>query len=57
MLREANRMLDAPFSDSVLQSILPAVRRNWDFFRIVRETRIDDSIEPAPLFLARRKGR
>lgn len=56
MLGRANRLLDTPMDDTVLQTILPAVQRNWDFFRIVRDTQIDDSIEPAPMFHARGSG-
>ena len=55
MLARANQMIDSPMDEERLRAILPAVQRNWDFFKIVRDTPIDDAIEPAPVFHARGK--
>jgi len=43
------------FSDERLAVIDTALRRNLDQFQIVRDLEIDDAVEPAPIFDARRR--
>lgn len=52
-LKTAAALIDQDFSDERLQVISPALQRNLDQFQIVRDLEIDDSVEPAPIFMAR----
>lgn len=53
ILARAQKLLDRDLDPARLETILPAIQRNLDFFQIVRDLEIDDSVEPAPLFRAR----
>ncbi|MBI4472299.1 MAG: hypothetical protein HY646_06500 [Acidobacteria bacterium] len=52
-LRTANAIIDHDFTEERLQVIATAFQRNLDQFQMFRDLEIDDSIEPAPIFLAR----
>lgn len=52
-IRNADAILDQPFSDDRLPIIERALQRNLDQFQAVRDLKIDDLVEPAPIFLAR----
>jgi len=54
-LRNASAVFGESFSDERLAVIDPALRRNLDQFQIVRDLEIDDAVEPAPIFDARRR--
>ncbi len=54
-LRNASSILRQTFSDERLAVIDTALRRNLDQFQIVRDLDIDDLVEPAPMFDARRR--
>jgi hypothetical protein len=56
ILERAVTLFDAGIDPARLREILPAVQRNRDFFRLVRELPIDDDIEPSPIFHANRPG-
>ena len=56
ILERAVALFDAGIDPARLREILPAVQRNRDFFRLVRELPLDDDIEPAPIFRANRSG-
>lgn len=56
VLERAMALFEGDLDQSRLEAILPAVQRNVDFFRIVRELEIEDDVEPAPIFRARRVG-
>src|SRR6266511_1549992 len=53
-LRGASAVLGEDFSDDRLKMIETALQRNLDQFQIVRDLEIDDLVEPAPIFNARR---
>jgi hypothetical protein len=55
ILRNASALIGARFSDDRLKVIETALQRNLDQFQIVRDLRIDDAVEPAPMFTARRR--
>jgi len=55
VLRSASAVLGEDFSDERLRAIEAALRRNLDQFQIVRDLEIDDLVEPAPVFSARRR--
>jgi hypothetical protein len=54
-LRNASAIVGETFSDERLAVIDTALRRNLDQFQIVRDLDIDDLVEPAPMFDARRR--
>ena len=56
ILERAMTLFEGKLDRARLETILPAVQRNVDFFRIVRELEIGDDVEPAPIFHARRGG-
>lgn len=56
ILDRAQALLDHELDPDRLDEILPSVQRNLDFFQIVRDLEIDDPVEPAPIFRARREG-
>jgi hypothetical protein len=53
-LRSAATLLGGRFDDARLDVAGRAVRRNLDQAAVVRELELDDAVEPATLFLARR---
>lgn len=53
VLATASALLDQGYSPERLAVIAPALERNLHQFRMVRELRIDDMVEPAPIFDAR----
>lgn len=55
VLRSASAVLGEDFSDERLRVIETALRRNLHQFQIVRDLEIDDLVEPAPVFNARRR--
>ena len=57
ILERAMTIFQGELDEERLRAILPAVQRNVDFFRIVRELEIADDVEPAPIFSARRGGK
>lgn len=52
-VRNADALLNQSFSDDRYPVIERALQRNLDQFQAVRDLKIDDLIEPAPIFLAR----
>jgi hypothetical protein len=56
ILERAVTLFEAGIEPARIREILPAVQRNRDFFRIVRELPIEDDVEPAPVFHANRWG-
>ena len=54
-LRQAAAILGERFGDDRLAVIRTALQRNLDQFQIVRDLEIDDLVEPAPAFDARRR--
>ena len=54
ILERAAALFEAGIDPARTREILPAVQRNRDFFRAVRELEIGDDVEPAPVFHARR---
>ena len=56
VLERAAALFEAGIDPARIREILPAVQRNRDFFRAVRELEIGDDIEPAPMFQAKRSG-
>jgi 2-polyprenyl-6-methoxyphenol hydroxylase-like FAD-dependent oxidoreductase len=54
LLERAMGTVDQAFSRERLSVISPALQRNLDQFQVVRDLAIDDRIEPAPIFHARR---
>ncbi len=55
ILRGASAVLGEEFSDERLKVIDTALQRNLDQFQIVRDLEVDDLVEPAPIFTARRR--
>jgi hypothetical protein len=55
VLRNASAVLGEDFTDERLKVIETALQRNLDQFQIVRDLEIDDAIEPALMFNARRR--
>ena len=55
VLRNASAVLGEEFSEERLTVIQTALQRNLDQFQIVRDLEIDDLVEPAPIFNARRR--
>jgi len=53
ILRTASALLDQNFSQERLEVITPALRRNLIQYQMLRELRIDDRVEPAPIFVAK----
>jgi len=56
ILERAAALFEAGIDPARIRDILPAVQRNRDFFRAVRELEIGDDVEPAPTFDAKRAG-
>ena len=56
ILERAAALFEAGIAPARIREILPAVQRNRDFFRAVRELEIGDDVEPAPMFQAKRSG-
>jgi hypothetical protein len=56
ILERAAVLLEAGIEPARIREILPAVQRNRDLFRAVRELEIGDDVEPAPTFQAKRGG-
>jgi hypothetical protein len=56
ILERAVTLFDAGIEPARIREILPAVQRNSDFFRIVRDLPLEDDIEPSPIFQADRSG-
>jgi hypothetical protein len=56
ILERAAALFEAGIEPARIREILPAVQRNRDFFRAVRELEIGDDVEPAPMFQAKRSG-
>ncbi len=56
ILERAVTLFEAGIPPERVREILPAVQRNRDFFRAVRELEIADDVEPAPIFHAKRLG-
>jgi hypothetical protein len=54
VLERAVVLLDAGIDPSRIREVLPAVQRNRDLFRAVRELEIGDDVEPALTFEAKR---
>jgi hypothetical protein len=54
ILEKAMALFEGDLDAESLGRVLPAVQRNVDFFRLVRQLDIDDRVEPAPVFHARR---
>src|SRR5262245_42993365 len=55
VLRSAAAVLGQEFTDERLKVIETALQRNLDQFQVVRDLEIDDLVEPAPVFAARRR--
>ncbi len=55
ILRSASAVIGEDFSNDRLKVIETALQRNLDQFQIVRDLEIDDLVEPAPMFDARRR--
>jgi hypothetical protein len=55
ILRNAAAVLGEPFSEARLKVIEAALQRNLDQFQAVRDLDIDDLVEPAPVFNAKRR--
>lgn len=53
VLKTANALIDQDFDDERLKVITTALQRNLDQFQIVRDLEIDDTVEPAPIFMAK----
>jgi hypothetical protein len=53
-LQHAASLLGGAFDPARLEVAGRAVKRNLDQFQVVRELVLDDAVEPATLFLARR---
>lgn len=53
VLERAASLFQAGIDPRRIREILPAVQRNRDFFRGVRELEIGDELEPAPMFHAK----
>jgi len=56
ILRNASAVNGEDLSDDRLKVVEAALQRNLDQFQIVRDLALDDSVEPAPIFNARRLG-
>lgn len=56
ILRSASAVIGEDYSDERLKVIETALQRNLDQFQIVRDLDIDDLVEPAPIFNARRRA-
>lgn len=54
ILEKAMALFEGDLQAASLRAVLPAVQRNVDFFRLVRELDIEDRLEPAPVFHASR---
>jgi hypothetical protein len=54
ILQSAEQVVGEDYSAERLKVIHTALQRNLDQFQIVRDFKVDDSIEPAPMFLPRR---
>jgi hypothetical protein len=54
ILEKAMVLFEGDLGRESLEAVLPAVQRNVDFFRLVRELDIEDRVEPAPVFHASR---
>jgi hypothetical protein len=54
ILEKAMLLFEGDLKAESLRAVLPAVQRNVDFFRLVRELDIEDRVEPAPVFHASR---
>ncbi len=54
ILERAATLFETGIDPERIRKILPAVQRNRDFFRAVRELEIGDDVEPAPIFQAKR---
>jgi hypothetical protein len=54
VLEKAMTLFEGDLEAQHLRAVLPAVQRNVDFFRLVRELDIEDRVEPAPIFHASR---
>lgn len=57
ILERAATLFEAGIDPARIQEILPAVQRNRDFFRAVRELEIEDRVEPALRFTASPTGK
>jgi len=55
VLRGASAVIGRDFDPVRLKTIQTALQRNLDQFQIVRDLAIDDLVEPAPIFTARRR--
>ncbi|HTK29967.1 MAG TPA: hypothetical protein VL309_10465 [Vicinamibacterales bacterium] len=55
VLRSASSIVGETFADDRLKVIEAALQRNLDQFQGVRDLAIDDAVEPAPIFNARRR--
>jgi hypothetical protein len=56
ILERAEALFEAGIDGARIREILPAVQRNRDFFRAVRELEIGDDVEPALVFRAKPTG-
>ena len=56
VLERAVVLFESGIDPERIREILPAVQRNRDLFRAVRELEIGDDVEPAPMFQAKRGG-
>ncbi len=55
LLAQAMATVDQPFGRERLDVISRALQRNLEQFQVVRDLVIDDAVEPAPMFHARRR--
>lgn len=53
VLQTATALLDQGYTPERLAVIAPALERNLVQYRMLRELKIDDLVEPAPIFDAR----
>ena len=56
-LKRASALLGEEFSPERLAVVEKALQRNLDSFQIVRDLAIEDAVEPAPIFRAKRRAR
>ena len=54
-LTDAGALIDAELTPEQVQVISKVIQKNIDQYEIFRSLKIDDQVEPAPIFLA--KGR
>ncbi|MFN8059005.1 MAG: hypothetical protein U0Q12_07550 [Vicinamibacterales bacterium] len=56
VLKQAQTLLDSTLDDGRLAVVTSALQSNLGQFQVVRDLQVDDLVEPAPMFHARRKA-